>query len=260
MKISDKGVAFIAAHEGVVPGPYLDSVGVWTVYVGHTAAAGAPIPADMPRGMPADLDAALREAFAVFKRDLAKYQADVLRVMGNTPMEQHEFDAACSFHYNSGAIGRAAWVDLWKRGQKADAARSMLANWRKPAEIIGRRTAERDLFLTGSYGTDKATVWQVNKDGKIVWKQARRLSQDDILRLMGEVSPSAGYPTLRRGDKGEMVKRAQVLLLEAGFDPNGIDGKFGPGTEGAVSRFQQARGLPITGIIDAATWAALMEG
>ena len=30
MKTSDKGIAFLVAHEGVVPGPYLDSVGVWT--------------------------------------------------------------------------------------------------------------------------------------------------------------------------------------------------------------------------------------
>ena len=259
MKTSDKGIAFLVAHEGVVPGPYLDSVGVWTYGIGHTKAAGDPDPASLPRGMPDDLDAALREVFTVFRRDLEKYETAVTKALGNTSVEQHEFDAAVSFHYNTGAIGRASWVDLWKRSQKADAARSMLANWRKPAEIIGRRTAERDLFLTGTYGTDKATVWQVSTAGKIVWKQARRLSQDDILSLMAEVSPTAGYPTLKRGDKGEMVKRAQVLLQAAGFDPNGIDGKFGPGTQGAVNRFQQARGLPITGIIDAATWAALME-
>lgn len=259
MKTSDKGIAFLVAHEGVVPGPYLDSVGVWTFGIGHTKAAGDPDPTKLPRGMPADLDAALREVFTVFRRDLAKYEAAVTEALGRTPAAQHEFDAAVSFHFNTGAIGRAAWVDLWKRGQKIDAARSMLANWRKPAEIIGRRTAERDLFLTGSYGTDKATVWQVNTDGKIVWKQASRLSQDDILRLMAEVSPTAGYPTLKQGDKGPMVERAQVLLQAAGFDPNGIDGKFGPGTQGAVSRFQQARDLPINGIIDAATWAALME-
>lgn len=73
------------------------------------------------------------------------------------------------------------------------------------------------------------------------------------------ISQTAGYPTLKRGDVSAMVERAQVLLQAAGFDPNGIDGKFGPGAEGAVRRFQKARGLPITGIIDAATWAALME-
>lgn len=30
MRTSDQGLAFIVAHEGVVPAPYLDSVGVWT--------------------------------------------------------------------------------------------------------------------------------------------------------------------------------------------------------------------------------------
>lgn len=259
MKTSDKGIAFLVAHEGVVPGPYLDSVGVWTFGIGHTKAAGSPDPASLPRGMPADLDGALREVFTVFRRDLAKYEADVERALGRTPAAQHEFDAAVSFHFNTGAIARAAWVDLWKRGQKADAARSMLANWRKPAEIIGRRTAERDLFLTGSYGTDKATVWQVNTAGKIVWKQARRLSQDDILRLMAEVSPSAGYPTIKRGDVSAMVERAQVLLLEAGFDPNGLDGVFGPGTEKAAIAWQKSVGLVADGIIGPASWPKLME-
>lgn len=260
MKTSDKGIAFLVAHEGVVPGPYFDSVGVLTYGIGHTKAAGDPDPASLPRGMPDDLDAALREVFTVFRRDLAKYEAAVTKALGNTPVEQHEFDAAVSFHYNTGAIGRAAWVDLWKRGQKADAARSMLANWRKPAEIIGRRTAERDLFLTGTYGADKATVWQVNAAGKIVWKQARRLSQDDILRLMDEVSPTAGYPTIKQGSKGEMVKRAQVLLQAAGFDPNGTDGVFGPGTEKAAIAWQKSVGLVADGIIGPASWAKLMEG
>ena len=259
MKTSDKGIAFLVAHEGVVPGPYLDSVSVWTFGIGHTKAAGSPDPASLPRGMPADLDAALREVFTVFRRDLAKYEADVERALGRTPAAQHEFDAAVSFHFNTGAIGRAAWVDLWKRGQKADAARSMLANWRKPAEIIGRRTAERDLFLTGSYGTDKATVWQVNTDGKVVWKQARRLSQDDILRLMGEVSPSAGYPTLKRGDKGEMVKLVQSKLSAQGFDLGAIDGIFGNATKLAVAAWQISVGLIGDGIFGPKSWARLLE-
>lgn len=224
MKTSDKGVAFLVAHEGVVPGPYYDSQNILTFGVGHTAAAGSPNPADLPRGMPADLDAALSNVFAVFRRDLAKYEADVLRVMDRTPMEQHEFDAAVSFHFNTGAIARAAWVDLWKRGQKDDAAASMLANWRKPAAIIGRRTAERDLFLTGDYGKQSATVWQVNSKGKVIWKPVRILSQSDILAMMG------------RSELNPLIE-LQTVLHRLGLYTARVDGIDGPKTQAAITAF-----------------------
>lgn len=42
MKTSDKGIAFLVAHEGVVPGPYLDSVGVWTYGYAYDTLAVCP--------------------------------------------------------------------------------------------------------------------------------------------------------------------------------------------------------------------------
>lgn len=238
MKTSDRGIAFLVAHEGVVPAPYFDSVGVLSFGVGHTAAAGPPIPADMPRGMPADLDAALRDVFAVFRRDLARYEADVLRVMGRTPMEQHEFDAAVSFHFNTGAMARAAWVSFWKSGDKRAAAASMLANWRRPAEIIGRRTAERDLFLVGDYGKAKATVWQVNAAGKVVWRQARALSQSDILALMG--------------DGLDPLTEIQTALHRLGLYTGRVDGIDGPRTQAAITAFNAIAA-------DVAAWQSQLE-
>ena len=47
MRLSDKGIVEIAEHEGIVPAPYRDSVGVVTFGVGHTAAAGVLDPAEM---------------------------------------------------------------------------------------------------------------------------------------------------------------------------------------------------------------------
>lgn len=255
MQTSPQGVAFLVAHEGVVPGPYLDSVGVWTLGIGHTAAAGAPIPADMARGMPADLAAALREVFAVFRRDLARYEAEVAAAIGRTPCEQHEFDAAVSFHFNTGAIKRAAWVDLWRRGQKADAARSMLANWRKPTEIISRRTAERDLFLNGDYGAGKATVWGVSKAGRVIWTSQRRLAQGDILALL-DAAPGLP-PTIGPGSRGDAVRAAQAALAVLGHDPGPVDGHFGARTKSAAIAFQSAAGLVPDGIIGPLSWAAL---
>ena len=71
MQTSDRGLLALIRHEGVVPGPYLDVKDIWTVGIGHTAAAGLPDPARMPRGMPGDLDAGIREAFRIFRTDLA---------------------------------------------------------------------------------------------------------------------------------------------------------------------------------------------
>lgn len=53
-------------------------------------------------------------------------------------------------------------------------------------------------------------------------------------------SPKYDLPAriLKRGDTGADVKLLQIALKAAKFDPKGIDGDFGPKTEGAVKRFQ----------------------
>lgn len=66
--------------------------------------------------------------------------------------------------------------------------------------------------------------------------------------------------TLRRGSTGPEVTALQQRLTELGFDPNGIDGHFGPGTEAAVKAFQQAHGLAADGIVGPITRAALQLG
>lgn len=56
MHTTDRGLLALVRHEGIVPGPYLDVKQVWTFGIGHTASAGSPDPARMPRGMPVDLE------------------------------------------------------------------------------------------------------------------------------------------------------------------------------------------------------------
>ena len=182
MKTSDKGIAAIMRHEGIVPGPYFDSVGVQTYGVGHTAAAGSPDPAELPAGMPEDLDTELRRVFDVFSADLLKYEMDVHNAI-KVPVTQHEFDAAVSFHYNTGAIGRATWVKSLNAGDRAKAAEQIM-NWTKPEEIIPRRQAEQRLFRHGVYPSEPIVVWQVNTNRHVIWSPARTLSQDEALKLM----------------------------------------------------------------------------
>jgi lysozyme len=119
MQTSDRGLIALIRHEGVVPAPYTDVKGVWTFGIGHTAAAGAPDPGRLPRGMPADLDAEIAQAFRVFRADLGRYGAEVLRAV-TVPLSTYEFDALVSFHYNT-LWTPPAWQGRCRRHRHLDA-------------------------------------------------------------------------------------------------------------------------------------------
>lgn len=59
------------------------------------------------------------------------------------------------------------------------------------------------------------------------------------------------------GTGGHDVLRAQVLLDRAHFSSGEIDGSVGSNLRKAVTGFQKLRQLPLTGALDAATWAVL---
>ena len=64
---------------------------------------------------------------------------------------------------------------------------------------------------------------------------------------------------LKIGSSGSDVLTLQTSLKQLGFDPNGVDGIYGPGTEAAVIAFQKAKGLTPDGICGPNTMAALQS-
>src|ERR1051326_2119245 len=52
---------------------------------------------------------------------------------------------------------------------------------------------------------------------------------------------------LSQGSSGPDVQDLQQKLKDLGFDPNVVDGNFGPGTKAAVIAFQQSQGLQADG-------------
>lgn len=64
-------------------------------------------------------------------------------------------------------------------------------------------------------------------------------------------------PVLKQGSTGPEVKALQIQLKALGFDPNGTDGNFGPGTRAALIAFQKSKGLQPDGIAGSLTMVAL---
>lgn len=197
MRVSDRGIAEILSHEALVTHPYRDSVGVWTIAVGHTAGAGAPNPATMPKGVGLSIE----ECIEIFRTDLPKYEKGVNDAI-KVPLEQHEFDALVSFHYNTGAIARAGLTRLINQGDKAQAANAFMV-WSKPPEIIGRRTHEMKLFRDGKYSNDgKCTVYPANANGNVLWNQGKRVN---VATLLGQSAPAKPKKKIETTAKQEAV-------------------------------------------------------
>jgi peptidoglycan hydrolase-like protein with peptidoglycan-binding domain len=72
--------------------------------------------------------------------------------------------------------------------------------------------------------------------------------------------PNPGQPTVQVGDSGEAVCQAQRALRRTPNTSLLVDGVFGPLTETATRDFQQASGLPVTGVVDDPTWLRLPNG
>ncbi|MBN2073547.1 MAG: peptidoglycan-binding protein [Actinobacteria bacterium] len=66
---------------------------------------------------------------------------------------------------------------------------------------------------------------------------------------------------LKKNSSGGQVADLQRRLKLLGYDPGplDIDGVFGPETENAVRKFQQNRGLVVSGMVDQETWQELVD-
>lgn len=141
MNLSPIGEAVLVAREGRRLAAYRDSVGVWTIGIGHTSAAGP------PRVVPG-LTITAAECDAIFARDVEAYVAAVREGLTGA-VGQHAFDALVSVCFNIGpaAFARSTFLKRLNAGD-LPGARAALLWWDKPAAIRGRRAAEAEQLVT----------------------------------------------------------------------------------------------------------------
>ncbi|NES86919.1 MAG: peptidoglycan-binding protein [Moorea sp. SIO2B7] len=69
--------------------------------------------------------------------------------------------------------------------------------------------------------------------------------------------PEISRPSLRIGSRGSVVSELQAALKLLGYYDGSVNGIYSESSAIAVSRFQQAAGLEVNGIVNSATWQRL---
>ncbi len=136
MLVSPIGLAVLKSREGVRLKAYLDSVGVWTIGYGHT------------KGVKKGDVITQAQADAFLEQDIDSHAKPILDAV-KVPLAEHEADALVSVAFNIGVGGfkGSTFLKRLNEGNRASCAANIML-WNKPPEIISRRTAERDQFLT----------------------------------------------------------------------------------------------------------------
>jgi len=76
--------------------------------------------------------------------------------------------------------------------------------------------------------------------------------------ITGKIT-AADMPLIKKGSKGDAVKKLQQILNSKGYKLS-VDGDFGPATEAAVKAYQKANHLEADGEVGEKTWGALING
>lgn len=127
-----------------------------------------------------------------------------------------------------------------------------IGNCRTDAGIIETATGPVAVCVLTNRNADQS--WSESNEAELLCSHIGRI----IVERFGGDQPSSSMP-LQRGATGPLVEALQ-RTLNARLDPPGnlsVDGDFGPATESAVKRFQQAHSLESSGLVDPATWQSL---
>lgn len=113
--------------------------------------------------------------------------------------------------------------------------------------------------VDGDYGsTTKEAVALFQKvKGLPVTGKADDSTRAAIERAAGQGYRPGGGVVYAEGNRGSMISDMQVRLQAAGYLKGGIDGVYGDDTTRAVRNFQKDKGIPVSGVIDEMTYAAL---
>ncbi|WP_143141738.1 lysozyme, partial [Enterococcus caccae] len=158
MKISPRGIKLIKGFEGLRLTAYQDSSGIWTIGYGHI------------KGVKSGMTITEAQADAFLAEDMPTHAAGISKYV-SVQLNQNQFDALASFHFNLGPEilrGSALLSCLNNRQWEAATNQMKLYTHDNTGQIlqglVNRRAAEASLFLEQAFPTRACKV----KVGNIV--------------------------------------------------------------------------------------------
>lgn len=105
--------------------------------------------------------------------------------------------------------------------------------------------------------TSKVTASKWTHWGEL--KNVNYTNQEQTDQGSGFPETPAWRPTIRKGNKGDVVRECQKMLEKLGYNLGicGVDGDYGTATDAAVRAFQREHGLVVDGVCGPMTWDAL---
>tara|TARA_R110002124_G_scaffold284368_1_gene461525 strand:- start:40313 stop:41263 length:951 start_codon:yes stop_codon:yes gene_type:complete len=210
--MSEQGEVALIGEEGEVLKAYRDIAGFWTIGVGLTAGSGVIKPK-------AGMVITRAESRRLLRLALARnYEPRVLKAIPTD--QQHVFDGATMFDFNTGAIDRASWVPLFLKGAFTQAGEKFRQWCRAGGKVVpglkARREREWALVKSGIYpaGTGRPAARSAFIDH---WADFKAVGFDPSL---GEVATVTAF------------QRKHKLT---------VDGIIGPATRAAIVRALSAK-------------------
>jgi peptidoglycan hydrolase-like protein with peptidoglycan-binding domain len=144
-----------------------------------------------------------------------------------------------------------------KKGSKGAAVKELQTLlYRYGAYSLSGQFGEESKFTDGDFGTGTETAVKAFQNQ--VFLLADGIVGDKTWRALYKGAP-VDMPVIKRGSKGELVKKAQQRLVFAGVYTGKVDGDFGAATETAVKALQTRSGLTADGQVGDRTWFELSK-
>ncbi len=217
------------------------------------AATGQPATGYLERGQVVQLQTAAEQRARELEAEAARRQA-----------EQERQDRAFwnDVADGGGAAGLRAYLNRYPEGLFADEARARLD--RIEADNRGTVQAQERLIWDNVTAEDTVEAYQTYLDRYPggAFADRAKIRIDELARAdQRRIEQEAARREEERVAGGGLTRLlAEQRLAQLGLDPGNVDGNFDADARAAIRRYQETRGLTVTGYLDEATVVRMLAG